>query len=203
MFIQFFWNKASEFHISDQNNFPCFWSFLTATFQAVPFRGWIWWSCAALTAAFCFFFFSFQHYIWTPCLLFLLIFCLFCFIPAQRKGSNEVSSTSECANSSGLPQTETGMFMKWRICFCVPPIMHIIRRTDLELYIDKIIWSQPNHLYQLSGRHAGLGLYRAWTYKQDNSCLKISITLSIKSNWIPEYGSSWLDFFFFKTVFFF
>lgn len=29
-------------------------------------------------------------------------------IPAQRKGANEISSTTECPNSTRLPQTETG-----------------------------------------------------------------------------------------------
>lgn len=35
--------------------------------------------------------------------------CVYPFlIPAQRKGANEISSTTECPNSTGLPQTETG-----------------------------------------------------------------------------------------------
>lgn len=36
-------------------------------------------------------------------------FFSFLFVAAQRKGSNEISSTAECPNSAGLPQTETGM----------------------------------------------------------------------------------------------
>lgn len=30
-------------------------------------------------------------------------------VAAQRKGANEIPSTTECPNSAGLPQTETGM----------------------------------------------------------------------------------------------
>lgn len=37
-----------------------------------------------------------------------MFFFLFFFVPAQRKGANEISSSTERPNSSGLPQTETG-----------------------------------------------------------------------------------------------
>ncbi len=36
------------------------------------------------------------------------LFFSFVLFLAQRKGANEISSTTECPNSAGLPQTETG-----------------------------------------------------------------------------------------------
>lgn len=63
-------------------------------------------ACNRLTAAFgfcnalnfCPFFFWFCS----------LSFSSFLCIAAQRKRTNEISSTTECPNSTGLPQTETG-----------------------------------------------------------------------------------------------
>lgn len=40
--------------------------------------------------------------------MFFFFSCLVRFVSAQRKGTDEISSTAECPDSVGLPQTETG-----------------------------------------------------------------------------------------------